>query len=1294
MRIHSSFLEKFSIQLFTNSNVVPSVLRAHGLSRILGVLLHTVRLTLVKEGLCREVAGGGGFSKSNARSAGSGLHPAASTAPGLTRLGVPLHVHASHRLIRSQRSAPLLLDLKYALAHLPCARAFTAAEGDGGELARAPDGQHGLLRNWLRVVSWLQHAHPHERVPPGLPHAESEAVHWIKTNLLEADATALAGLLCRALVEAAEAAEAPRGAAAADARTLVVELWAALRTWLAAAARVEVRTAAGAPAAADAPRGGGAAGAASGGTGGPHAMATIDTAASTAQPGRADLAASLAPAWRCGEAGGMWVSYNLPLHRALALALQCAQMLGVDCKSVLLEGAEQDAARVLRGPTSLAVLDDGTSARLVALPAPDAQARAATVASLLRSPDAVAEVLGMLIEHPLRLQAAHAQLGAGWWNRSSRSAWAADQFYRCHLFRESGWSADMHLIQTVGAAVGAHRLVGSAAARFGLAEFLCAGGEPPEGQEAEHTAALSEELLTFCLLVIKDWRAVATSEACARAALRYALVHRLALGPAAHSALSLALPPSLTEHASLDEVLAAVSERDRDKGARRHSHGGAQGGAPDGGGGGGRSASKYTLRLECWAEVDSTYPFYSAEEATEAAEQAEKLFKSARIPARLRLPSLAAARARTESASILGMLTCRPLLSIAARVLALAAAAASPSAAGAGAPRVSPGGAQRAIDALALALEAAVGDVAAPGATIAADGAAPGAASASTAASRPPLAADAQRLLRAICSPDDGAPPGGDEPAPASPSAGDASAAAAAAAAGAQAGTALLSLVRLARCAPNSPMSTVAPAAHALLQRLSSASALCRETLRALTEQQQRVGGPTPPRTSEADGRRAEARARKEAMMRKFKLQQAAFAQDTAADASAAAAAVAAPPAAEMDVDTMPRRGTPRGVRAPLAGAPASAAHNALLRSRGGPSPLLDALTRQPADGGAGSAFASSRDGAAASCASCAELYRDILDADDARCVLCHEDDPSRLLGLVALASRSNVLGAAARARKADSATSVSAPAAESAAPAAAPAAESAKVRRSKRTAAACAPQAGAPAAAEAPADATPQPAHKRRHLARPGAPAAADGSGAGPSGAPLTPTAGGGRAQAERQTATSVGGATPALQGGGNAARRGAAASEHRGGPTPLRRQGADAQSSSDDDDDEDYDPLDPMVLDAGGEDGRRADALAGGDEGSELDGSELDSDDSDDDTDMSDADELLGVAEGTEDDFDSDDGGTPHYATSHNHELEVCARVRTRATLAAPCMLLPRRGGAGGRVARGGSRGGGEDG
>ena len=113
------------------------------------------------------------------------------------------------------------------------------------------------------------------------------------------------------------------------------------------------------------------------------------------------------------------------------------------------------------------------------------------------------------------------------------------------------------------------------------------------------SAAELEEVLQLLCQLFKGWAAAEATS------LRCALVHQLALGPIAHSTIIRRLEPRWADHVDLEAKLLELGERD---------------------------GGKYVLKPALWAEVDVTHPFYSAEEARQVAKRRHDLRAAATPP--------------------------------------------------------------------------------------------------------------------------------------------------------------------------------------------------------------------------------------------------------------------------------------------------------------------------------------------------------------------------------------------------------------------------------------------------------------------------------------------------------------------------------------------------------------------------------------------------------------------------------------------------------------------------------------
>eukprot|EP00850_Spirogloea_muscicola_P019997 SM000205S06204 [mRNA] locus=s205:3198:12812:+ [translate_table: standard] len=244
------------------------------------------------------------------------------------------------------------------------------------------------------------------------------------------------------------------------------------------------------------------------------------------------------------------VSFHIPLHRMLALLLHSALGPAV---------AAGDKVAV-----------PGESFLLDILPAD------------FRSPGFVMA----LMEHPLRLQVACAQVQAGMWRRNGHPMVALADRYHSVFWCENTLELDMFLLQCCAVLSFPEALVGRVLERFGLAEYFTLCATPAKEYEPE----VAHDLLCFLIRLVSERSLCGLST---EQSVRRELVQRLAAGDATHSTLLESLPQQLADSPLVTPCLEQVAEYSMPRGLEQ---------------------GKYTLKKGCWRELDLYHVRWSPRE--------------------------------------------------------------------------------------------------------------------------------------------------------------------------------------------------------------------------------------------------------------------------------------------------------------------------------------------------------------------------------------------------------------------------------------------------------------------------------------------------------------------------------------------------------------------------------------------------------------------------------------------------------------------------------------------------------
>ncbi|KAJ7515845.1 hypothetical protein O6H91_22G030900 [Diphasiastrum complanatum] len=278
------------------------------------------------------------------------------------------------------------------------------------------------------------------------------------------------------------------------------------------------------------------------------------------------------------------VSFHIPLHRILALLLHKAlELYVVNRKS------PENGATSTEGTDNVSL--DNVNFLLQLLPARFQ----------------VPAFAALLMEHPLRLQVLCAQVQAGMWRRNGHSIVGLCNIYHAVQWCENSLELDLFLLQCCAAMAPPEEFVERVLSRFGLADYFSLFLWQPN----EYETTLAQGLLVLCIQVVSERGFCGLSM---EESLRRELVQRLAIGDAAHSSLVKALPPRMQDNNHLQKTLDAIAIYLKPSGMQQ---------------------GKYSLKEDCWRELDLYHPRWTPRELQAAEERYLRVCKTSALFAQL-----------------------------------------------------------------------------------------------------------------------------------------------------------------------------------------------------------------------------------------------------------------------------------------------------------------------------------------------------------------------------------------------------------------------------------------------------------------------------------------------------------------------------------------------------------------------------------------------------------------------------------------------------------------------------------
>ncbi|MCO5595657.1 hypothetical protein L7F22_049702 [Adiantum nelumboides] len=198
--------------------------------------------------------------------------------------------------------------------------------------------------------------------------------------------------------------------------------------------------------------------------------------------------------------------------------------------------------------------------------------------------------ISCLMEHPLRIQVLCAQVRAGMWRKNGHSVQALCEYYHSVKWCEGSLDLDLFLLQCCAVMAPTEEFVDRIVSRFGLNEYFSLFLLLPN--EYETTLARHMLVLLIQIVVERGFCGFTASQACRRE-----LIKRLAVSDATHSQLMKSLPPRLHEDKQWQETLLAVANYYKPSGMQQ---------------------GRFSLRQECWKELDLYHPRWNARELQSA----------------------------------------------------------------------------------------------------------------------------------------------------------------------------------------------------------------------------------------------------------------------------------------------------------------------------------------------------------------------------------------------------------------------------------------------------------------------------------------------------------------------------------------------------------------------------------------------------------------------------------------------------------------------------------------------------
>ncbi|KAM0948285.1 putative carboxypeptidase U transcription factor interactor and regulator Znf-B family [Dioscorea sansibarensis] len=198
-----------------------------------------------------------------------------------------------------------------------------------------------------------------------------------------------------------------------------------------------------------------------------------------------------------------------------------------------------------------------------------------------------------VMEHPLRLRVFCAQVRAGMWRKNGDAAIMSSEWYRSVRWSEQGLESDLFLLQCCAALSPPELFVKRIQERFGLSDYTSLH----HAEHNEYEPVLVQEMLALIIQIVKERRfcGFSTFENLCRE-----LTYKLANGDATHSQLVKALPRDLSKSDQLQKAIDILAVYSKPSGMKQ---------------------GKYSLREECWKDLDLYHPRWNSRELQVAEER-------------------------------------------------------------------------------------------------------------------------------------------------------------------------------------------------------------------------------------------------------------------------------------------------------------------------------------------------------------------------------------------------------------------------------------------------------------------------------------------------------------------------------------------------------------------------------------------------------------------------------------------------------------------------------------------------
>ncbi|KAH9325221.1 hypothetical protein KI387_005399, partial [Taxus chinensis] len=204
-----------------------------------------------------------------------------------------------------------------------------------------------------------------------------------------------------------------------------------------------------------------------------------------------------------------------------------------------------------------------------------------------------------VMEHLLRLKVFCTQVRAGMWRRNGHSTFNLSECYHSVRWSEDSLELDLFLLQCCAAMAQPEAFVLRILERFGLSDYLSL--HLTRTNEYEPTLIQEMLALIICIVAERGFCGLSATES-----LKRELIRKLSVGDATRSQLLKALPPRLSDNKDLQEVLDTVA-------TYAHPSGMQQG--------------KYSLRKNCWQELDLYHPRWNSRDLQIAEERYSRFCK-------------------------------------------------------------------------------------------------------------------------------------------------------------------------------------------------------------------------------------------------------------------------------------------------------------------------------------------------------------------------------------------------------------------------------------------------------------------------------------------------------------------------------------------------------------------------------------------------------------------------------------------------------------------------------------------